>query len=232
MNKYLIISTVGNNSLHKEWIKGDKNFDLILIYYGDDNDIYEDYKKDCNLIINKKGQKFPLLYDFINNYKDLINSYKYIWIPDDDIYIDTNDINRLFEYADKYNLYICQASLLDYGKKISHGITKNNKKRKIRFTSFVEVMAPLFSYDTLLKLYDDFIFSESGWGLDISWVVRLNNPIYKIAIIDDIQMIHTSEVGVNYSRFKKHPEDDLLYFLKKYNITREKMNKIRTNIYK
>ena len=31
MKKYLVISTVGDESLHSEWIDGDSNFDLILL---------------------------------------------------------------------------------------------------------------------------------------------------------------------------------------------------------
>ena len=31
----LVIATVGDNSLHKEWIKEKPNFELVLLYYGD-----------------------------------------------------------------------------------------------------------------------------------------------------------------------------------------------------
>ena len=31
----LVLSPAGDNSLHSEWIQGKPNFDLVLLYYGD-----------------------------------------------------------------------------------------------------------------------------------------------------------------------------------------------------
>ena len=56
-NNNLIISVVGDNSFHKEWISGNPEIDLILIYYGNNDEIFSDYTKDALMCIKQKGQK-------------------------------------------------------------------------------------------------------------------------------------------------------------------------------
>lgn len=213
----LIISVVGDNSYHKEWIKDKCDFDLILIYYGDNNDIYNDYKKDSLICIKNKGNFFPLVKKFIDDNIDIINKYDYIWLPDDDISISTNQINNLFKISSKYDIFICQPSVKsDFD--ITYKITEPVENNILRYTNFVECMAPLFNTDILMLLYDDFEISESGWGLDISWYKRLNYPKNKIAIIDDVTMIHKKPCGIDYNRFQNCQDDDFKNIVKKYNI--------------
>lgn len=217
-NNNLIISVVGDKSCHKEWICGNPEFDLILIYYGNNDDIFSDYTKDALMCIKQKGQKFPLIKTFINDNFKFVSKYEYIWLPDDDISISTNNLNNIFKIAKEYNLYICQPAVKASDGKVEHKITRPRKGLKLRFTNFVEIMMPLFDIKSLLFLYDDFSLSKSGWGLDASWSHRLNYPTDKIAIIDEISTLHTKPVGSDYSRFKINPNDDLNNVLQKYGI--------------
>jgi hypothetical protein len=217
-SRNLIISAVGDSSLHKEWISGEPDFDLVLIYYGDNDEIFSDYTKDTPVCIRQKGQKFPLTGAFLHHNLSMMARYEYVWLPDDDISISTDCLNRLFSLAGQYDLSICQPSVAAVDDQVSHAITRPVKNVKLRFTNFVEVMMPLFKTKTLLALCDDFSFSESGWGLDASWSYRLNDPENKIAVIDEITALHTRPVGVDYSRFRVHPQTELDYFLNKYNI--------------
>ena len=50
-NKFAIVSAVGDNSLHPTWLDGTKSFDLILIYFGDDSNVAQDYATDADLLI-------------------------------------------------------------------------------------------------------------------------------------------------------------------------------------
>jgi len=222
-NKNLIISVVGDKSCHKEWISGDTNFDLILIYYGNNQEIFSDYTKDALMCIKQKGQKFPLIKTFINDHFELVSKYEYVWLPDDDISISADNLNNIFNIAKEYKLYICQPVVISSDGNVEHKITKPRKGIKLRFTNFVEVMMPLFDIKALLSLYDDFSLSESGWGLDASWSHRLNYPTDKIGIIDEISALHTKPAGIDYSRFKINPEDEFNNIIHKYGIhfTRE-----------
>lgn len=217
--KNLIISAVGDKSLHKEWINSRSVYDLILIYYGNNHDIFSDYKKDALICIKQAGQKFHLIKTFIKDHFDLVSKYEYVWLPDDDISISVDNLNLMFHTAKQYNLYICQPSVISSNGKIEHDITRPRKGAKLRFTNFVEVMMPLFDVAILLSLYDEFDLSESGWGLDALWPYRLNYPRNRLAVIDEISALHTKPGGSDYARFKIKPVTELKSILRKYDIS-------------
>jgi hypothetical protein len=216
--KNLIISAVGDDSQHKQWLSGDPAFDLILIYYGSSDVIFSDYSKDPSSCIRQKGQKFSLIKSFIDSHHELISRYEYVWLPDDDISISSDNLNKLFYTARQYNLQICQPAVISPLGKVAHKITRPIEGYKLRFTNFVEVMMPLFDVKTLLFVCDDFDLSKSAWGLDASWSHRLSYPKNKIAIIDEITAVHTKPLGTDYSRFKVNPRTELNNMLRKYNI--------------
>ena len=142
-----------------------------------------------------------LIKSFIEDNLDWISKFEYIWFPDDDIQINTESINKLFVLAKKYNLWLCQPSLLGY---ISHQITSPYQNSLLRYTNFVEVMAPMMNLDTVLKLKDTFDVNYSSWGLDGIWPYILGHPKDKIAIIDEIKMTHTKPPG-NPELYSKIP---------------------------
>jgi hypothetical protein len=219
MKKYLIISTVGDKSLHHEWIKDNPNFDLVLIYYGNNPNIAQEYINQTPHVYSAKGEKYHLIKSFIQDDIEFISKYDYIWLPDDDVDISSENINRLFNMAKEYNLSISQPSMEGY---ISHEITKPIPNSLLRYTNFVEVLAPLFNKETLLKVYNTFDLNYSSWGYDYLWPYLLNYPQNSIAIIDDIIMTHTRPVGQNYSRFPKLPWNEMEELLYLHNITNYK----------
>ena len=59
----LILSAVGDNSLHKSWIsEEDPSFDLFLIYYGNQEN---KYKNDATHYVQRKGNKYFMFYDLL-----------------------------------------------------------------------------------------------------------------------------------------------------------------------
>jgi hypothetical protein len=188
----LILSPAGDNSLHSEWIQGKPNFDLVLLYYGDNLEKAGSYLKDTPHVYASKGFKWWLIKAFIEDNLEWFSQYEYIWFPDDDLKITTEDINKLFETAKQYDLYICQPALLGYA---SHQITVPQEDSLLRYTNFVEVMAPLMNLKTALQLKETFDVNYSSWGLDSIWPYLLGNPTDKVAIIDSIKMVHTKPVG-------------------------------------
>jgi hypothetical protein len=210
MNNYLIISVVGESSLHHNWISNNRKYDIALIHYDDSEIDFSNVEYYSKI----KGQKYKIIKKFIENNLDIFGKYNYIWLPDNDIEISVDDINKLFQISSENDLYLSQPSMSGY---ISHEIT-SKKGDSIRYTNFVEVLAPLFKNYILLKLYNTFDENESSWGYDYLWPFLLGYPENKIAILDQINMIHTKPVGVNYSRFKKHPSQEMNELLKKYKL--------------
>lgn len=210
MNKYLIISVVGKGSLHNDWIMNNRIYDIALIHYDDSQiDI-----SNVEYYVKIKGQKYNIIKKFIESNLEIFDKYEYIWLPDNDIEISVEDINNLFILSSNNDLYISQPSMSGYH---SHNITLR-KGNSIRYTNFVEVLAPLFKNNILLKLYNTFDENESSWGYDYIWPFLLGYPENKIAIIDQINMIHTKPIGVDYNRFKKRPSQEMNELLKKYKL--------------
>jgi len=221
MNKYLVISSIGDESLHPEWVKDQPNFDLVLLYYGNNENIAQSYLYYTPYVYMAKGEKYHLSKSFIQSNLDFMSNYEYVWFPDDDVSISTKNINRLFETATQYQLSICQPAMEGY---VSHEITKPAPNSLLRYTNFVEVLAPLFNLESLLKVYETFNLNYSSWGYDYLWPHLLNYPQDKIAIIDDIIMTHTKPVGQNYSRFPRVPWEEMNELLYLYNIKKEEIN--------
>ena len=221
MDKYLIISPLGDKSICETWLQQEPNFDIVFLYYGDNINTPISYLKYTSHIYSAKGTKFALIKAFIQDNLELISQYSYIWFPDDDVRISTEEINRLFDFAKERNLSICQPSMDGY---VSHEITKPVKNSLLRYTNFVEVLAPMFNLDALLKVYETFDENYSSWGFDYLWAHLLGYPQDKIAIIDDIVMTHTKPVGQDYSHFPKEPWKEMVELLFKYNITKQELN--------
>ena len=219
--KNLVIGIVGNESLHKKWISKTENcnYDLFLVYYGDKDFKKKQYKKESKYYEEKQGTKFNIVYELYLENKEIINKYKYIFVPDDDLLITPTEINRLFDISKKYNLFLSQPAIIGY---YSVPITLAHPSSLLRYTNFVEIMCPCFEIETFKKLHESFNYNKSCWGIDILWDIELGRPKDKIAIIDDTVAIHTRPVyqGDYYQNndIKEIPRKDIVEVCKKNNI--------------
>ncbi len=213
--RYLLICVVGDNSLHSNWFNNEDKFDILTIYYGNCPRKGNYFKQNSKFYHSSTGNKYNLISNVIHEQKVPLNDYEYIWCPDDDLLISSNDVFNFLEISRDKQLLLSQPSMKGF---VSHKITKPRLLHTIRFTNFVEVIAPLFRKDIFCCLLYTFNFNESGWGLDFLWPKLLGYPKDKIAIIDSIQMVHTKCIGRDYSRFEKHPAIHLTEILNKFDI--------------
>lgn len=188
-NKNLVIAAVGDQSLHTYWSSEYRsNYDVFLIYYGDG----EGFSSDAKNYMKRKGSKFHLIADVLDEHPDILSKYSYVWMPDDDICLTVSDVNRLFKIAEQYGLWICQPSLMGW-----YGLatTLHQNDCLLRYTNYVEIMCPCFDVEALKKCKLTFRENKSGWGIDALWNVILEHPTNKLAIIDDVVAVHTRPVG-------------------------------------
>jgi len=169
------------------WLKGSRNFDLWICYYGNEKNKYEGLS---DYYIDRKGGKFPNLHYVYQNWQSILNHYHAILVIDDDIIINGTEISRLFEILGQYDLWLLQPAFNPKGK-ISHPITKVNPLNFLRYTNFVEVTCPLFRRDKLdsfMKTYDPVLV---GWGID-HWFIDVLGPKIneKVAVVDAISCIN------------------------------------------
>ena len=193
MKKKCIISAVGKDSLHHNWICKSEGYDLHLIVY---DDSFEKFSNDTRFISQSTGLKFKLVYDYLTANSQIIKQYDYFYIPDDDILIDDVNIHLLFEYMEKYKLAIAQPALTD--SHFSYLITVRKPDILLRYTNFVEMMQPCFSRKALKKVLFTFNENTSGWGIDFHWGMIVDFRYYNMAIIDDIISVHTRPIRSNH----------------------------------
>lgn len=184
----LVFTSAGDNTkFYKNWLDKNRNFNLMVVYYGNEKN---KYKNDCDYYYQRKGSKFQNLKSVYNQYKFIFEQYEYFFILDDDILINTKQINKLFQIIKKYDLWILGPSF-KHPSKISHDITKKVENNFLRYTNFVEVNVPLFSqyaFHKYMKYYNPILV---GYGVDYHyiWVLGINKED-KYAICDSISCIN------------------------------------------
>ena len=140
-----------------------QNFDIFAVYYGDSEENYEKYKGCVEHIEKRKGSKFQNFHWLWTQKPELFDPYDRYFIMDDDILIRCDDINKMFELSQHFE--ICAPSFRK-GSVISHKITKQKKDCEFAYTNFVEVNTPLFSRKALDNLMNVYHPSLIGWGID------------------------------------------------------------------
>jgi len=207
-HKNLVFSSVGDNTQFDDlWLGNNRNYDIYVIYYGNDDKIYNKYKNKVDYIERRKGSKFQNFHYLYHKKPEFINKYERFFILDDDIIFNVNSINEMFDISKKYDLWICGPTFKKDGKsKISWKITINQPNNLLRYTNFVEVNTPLFNKYALnkfMKMYDPVLI---GWGIDYlySYALLLDNDFEtykrKIALIDKITCINPLDDIKNNSR--------------------------------
>ncbi|NQZ99690.1 MAG: class I SAM-dependent methyltransferase [Myxococcales bacterium] len=201
----LVIATTGDrHSCHTEWLEGQKNFDLMLVNYGEPGL----HSKDADYFLDARGFKLEITRKAIDHYQEELTSYDSIWLPDDDLSISTAGINRLFSTFHEFQLDLAQPAIAN-AENYSFGITVRQHDFRLRFVNFVEVGRALFRRSALLQLLDTFDATRSGWGVDLLWAHLLRHG--RLAIIDEAPVKHMRPIdlegGSYYRRLKEEGID-------------------------
>ncbi|TCT25165.1 DUF707 domain-containing protein [Thermomonas haemolytica] len=189
----LVIVRAGDNSVHPGWLAGSaRDFDLFVSYFGNQPGRYAEqaeYHED------RKGMKWPVLGELLQAHPELVERYDYFWLPDDDLVADTATIDRMFAFARAYQLALAQPALTR-NSYYTWPLLLQDARYQLRYTRFVEVMAPMFDRDALRTCLPTFTESTSGWGLDSVWPRLLaDRGEQAMAIIDATAVYHSRPVG-------------------------------------
>ena len=219
-SKNLVVVRAGPRSLHRDWNLSSHTdqFDVVVSYYGDG-----EYIPAAGESVHYfKGGKFEGIFDLFQKRPELMRDYTHIWIPDDDIGTNIDDIAKLFDIAKARRLQICQPSL-SWKSYHSHFITLYNPHFELRYTNFVEMMAPVFTSDALRELTPLFEGLRFGWGLDEIWCRLLPAPEFGSAIIDAVTVDHMRPLGSGaLYETAKSPRNERLEFFQKIGIGDER----------
>lgn len=208
--KNAVFVPVGKDSLHRQLLKGDADFDLhLLIYDGS----YNKFCNDSDFVACDAGYKMDMIYRYLHRHPELFEKYEYFFLLDDDIVISTEDVNRLFSMMREYQLKIAQPSLVMSYYTYKH--TAFHPFYILRYTNFVEMMMPCFSRDALKAVLPTFEQKIRWCGIEMHWPVLVGSNHKDMAIVDAVSAKHTRPVQSWNSLSQLQQEN----YLKKHNLS-------------
>ena len=198
---YLVIVRAGEHSLHTRWARTvsseDRSWDLCVSWYGDPAALPLD--DDADLHVLQPGlRKYQALHALLHEASPLW-AYDYIALPDDDLMLSWRDWNETFATCREYRLDLAQPALSPTGF-VTHPITARDKRHALRYVSFVESMIPVFSREAMRLCIPTLGQTVEGYGLDNIWPKLIGGAGARdrIAILDDIHVVHTRPIGVSF----------------------------------
>lgn len=183
----LVFTSAGDRANVRQWLKGRRDFDLFVVYYGNRP---ESLRDQADHFVSRRGSKFQNLHHCYLAHADILSRYDSILVMDDDILIDSARINRLFEIRRELDLWVLQPAFRLIGK-ISWDITRVRPSSKLRYTNFVEMSCPLFRKDKLdafMAVYDPDLV---GYGTDWWFLHAMGAELEgRVAIVDGVTCVN------------------------------------------
>jgi hypothetical protein len=193
----LVFCRAGEGSLHRQWI-GDpaaRSYDVWLDCYCDPA---RWAGEPAEVTDGRETTKWPRLAGLLAERPEAFARYEAVWLPDDDLAMDAGSVEAFFDLFHRHGLALAQPALAE-ASHWSHELTLAHPGFLLRYTNFVEVMAPAFSRPALEACAPTFSQSRTGWGLDLVWPRVLGDPRDRVAIVDATPMVHTRPVGASYA---------------------------------
>ncbi len=223
---HLVVARVGAKSLHREWLTGTgpRLWDLQLSQYDD----HPGFEHDGDLPLSKdKGTKWDSISRLFEANPGLLDRYRYIMLMDDDVRLNLDDMNRFLNIVDAHDLAVAQPALHP-DSYFCYPILLRCAGLRLRYSNFVEGMAPALRSDHLRYVLDWMKTYHSGWGIDRLWAVYMKDPSFRAAIVDEVQMLHTRPHGTGavYESFHQKsvdPRSDMAKLLSSYENTPDRM---------
>lgn len=189
----LVVLRAGDTSLHTEWLRGDspqsRNWDLHLSYFGDRSDPFSDRPSDVTISF-EKGTKATGTVACLDKLGERVTAYDWVWLPDDDLKADLPTLNRFFAIVAEHDLDLAQPAL-GAGSYIAYDITVQRPHMKLRYTTYVEIMAACFSRRALELCRPYLDATVTSWGPNHLFPRLLGYPERAIAIVDETPVVHT-----------------------------------------
>jgi hypothetical protein len=214
----LVVLRAGDSSLHRGWLgERVRDFDLFVSYYGNSPGRHRDTADYYEI---RRGPKWAGIDELLREYGELLTGYDAFWFPDDDLETSGAVIDRMFAFFHAYRLCLAQPALTRDSYHTWDTLLQEPRCH-IRYSSFVEVMAPILSREALSVCRPTFTESRSGWGLDWLWPTLCRRAgLDRIAVIDATPVRHTRPVGGELYRNNPDldPRRDARRLLRKYGI--------------
>lgn len=181
--RFLVIVRAGDDSLHERWLEHrERNWDLVVSYEGRHPDRF---RRPGVLRDDFKGPKWPALSELLESGRVDWRAYEHVWLAQGDLVADGDDISRMFEICSGLDLWVAHPALtLD--STFDHWITLQNFNFGLRYTNFVEPLAPVFKARFLEMILPLLKLNTSGGGFGHVWTRLVDDASRRCAVIDSV----------------------------------------------
>ncbi|CAI8618030.1 unnamed protein product [Vicia faba] len=215
--KYLVTFTVGYDQRHnidKSIKKFSENFTIVLFHYDDRISEWNQFEWSKRAIHISASKQTKWWYAKRFLHPDIVASYDYIFIWDEDLGLKHFDAEEYLKIVKKYGLEISQPGV-DQSSSYTWEMTRRRDGVEVHkeaeekdgwcsnppvppCAAFVEIMAPVFSRDAWRCVWhmiqNDLVH---GWGLDFALRKCVESAHEKIGVVDAQWIIHKSIPSLN-----------------------------------
>lgn len=220
---YLLCIRSGRSPRYLNWLNFGKarGWDLLISHYALPETGLE---QRADILVTGGLTKLSTIVDIAKDERAIFSRYKAIALFDDDLVINFDDVDKMFNAFSRHQLLLGQPALTHQSYH-SFRETLFCPSFSVRFTNLVEIMMPIFSASAFERCLPTFTEVTSGWGLDWVWPHILGAPKDRVGIIDDILVRHTSPIdtvsGAFYTFMRSlgvDPFEDKARVLAKYGL--------------
>lgn len=180
----LIFCSVGKRISDLPWLKGLTDFDVALVYYGDEPISPPQTK----YYLANKDFKIPNFIQLARGCPDVL-TYDYFFFVDDDLIFESSLFHTWLKLAIENRLDVSQPSLSQQSKG-DWAHTKHQEALKVDLDQFVEVGCFCLSKRALRLALPFFFMVKTGAGLDIAIYLLRQRHNLQSAVIHELQVFH------------------------------------------
>jgi len=190
---WCLFTSAGDKNSIRLWLAGNapRRWDLIVAYYGDNDQEFSKISQLSSYALRSKGSKFQNLKKLVTESARFFDRYSHVWVCDDDILMSSTQIEEAFELTETLGFWVAQPALHLKGK-MFHWITCTaGSAWDYRLVNFVEVSMPIFRRDKLIEFLAAYDGGLTGWGIDFWFMNLFNaNEFARFAIIDKVRVVN------------------------------------------
>lgn len=180
-------------------VRRNRDWDVFLNCYAGN---FEDTKYADHVCI-QDGTKFTGILNCWLSHKTIFDMYQTVLFVDDDLVFSFDDISMFFKKMERAGLDLAQPSL-SKDSFCAWPIFFNGSRDRVRRTNGVEIMMPALSKRARDILLPYFVFSVSGFGLDLLMGKIATSNGLNIGILDGVIAKHERKIdleGGSYYEF-------------------------------
>jgi hypothetical protein len=180
------------------YLEAPRSYDVLLNYYREGS-----VHPKADIAVLQAGTKTTSIRRLMAHRPDLLQRYEAVLFLDDDVEIDTSDIEALFRAMSAENLDLAQPALTADSATAYPFLRRPSVGEGVMRVSSVEIMAPALTRRALECAKWVFAESVSGWGSDLLLgpAVRSGFGPNSVGVIGSVAIRHAAPVDLSAGAF-------------------------------